>query len=280
MRVGSHPSLPELPEDDPVPEEPKLPTGKDFNHHPFGALKYAPVAGRPIISGIAPDDVVQGNLGDCFFMSSLVALARTKPKAIEDALKVNPDGSYTVTFRGPGGRPAPVTVDGAFPTKAGAQPFGRGLDKAELWPAIFEKAYAKWKGGYGVIDGGGFAKDALGALTGKPAHSRTLSTLSGEAAWKLVKDAVRAGQPVVTGTPDLKDLKKRTAGRPAMDGLIDGHAYALLDAYEKNGRRFVKLYTPLSPADAEEGTPGEPRTIELPFERWKAEFDDVAVGTV
>jgi len=262
----------------PAPE-PVLPRGKDFNGKPFGALRYAPISGRPIVAGVAPGDVIQGNLGDCFFLSSLVALAGTHPEIIERALSANANGTYTVTFHGPGGRPTSVTVDGTFPENArNEQTFGRGSTKSELWPAIFEKAYAQWKGGYSVLDGGGFAKDALRELTGKAARSRTLSNLSSDAAWKLVADAVRSKQPVVTGTPLQRELVKRT-GRADMAGLIDEHAYALVGAYEKGGKRFVKLFTPLSPADAGYSKTA-PRTLELPFEKWKRYFDDVAVGTV
>ena len=259
--------------------EPRLPRGKDLNGVKFPTLRYAPLAGQTIVSGVTSDDVIQGTLGDCFFLSSLAALAHVRPDLVDQAIRDNLDGTWTVTLYRTTGRAVDVRVDAAFPvTPAGDLPFARGLDPAELWPEVFEKAYAKLRGGYTVINAGGFASDALATLTGHAAHTHTLAALSDDAAWKILTDSLGAGLPVVTGTPFARELRKRT-GRPDMAGLIDDHAYALLHAYERGGRRFVILYTPLSPADAGYSKT-EPRTIELPLEDWRRFFDDVSVGTL
>src|SRR5437016_5761467 len=100
------------------PAEPRLPRGKDMDHHPFPNLHYAPFDGDLFVGGPAARDVGQGDLGDCFFLSSLVAVAATRPEVIKRAISKNVDGSYTVTFQEKtraGFRPVPVRVDAELP---------------------------------------------------------------------------------------------------------------------------------------------------------------------
>ncbi|MGH7295813.1 MAG: C2 family cysteine protease, partial [Polyangiaceae bacterium] len=234
--------------------------------------------GVSFVNGIAAENVVQGTLGDCFFLASLAAVARADPAAILNALVENPDGTYTVTLHGAGGRDVRVHLDAALPaTAAGDEPFGRSLTPGELWPALYEKAYAKLCGGYAVLNRGGLPDQALAALTGVRAHYRTLSTLSANEAWAMVTGALAARDPVVTSTPEARTLRSRT-GRADMAGLIDDHTYAVLDASVASGVRTLRLYSPLLPADVG-GPPAEPRAIDIAFDDWKADFDEIVVGS-
>src|SRR5947209_2152705 len=51
---------------------------------------YARAYGRLFVNGVGPRDVMQGALGDCSFVSSMIAVARTHPELIERALRANP----------------------------------------------------------------------------------------------------------------------------------------------------------------------------------------------
>lgn len=269
------------------PKDPRLPRGKDFNGKPFGNLHYAQVRGDVFVGGASPTDVGQGNLGDCFFLSSLVAVANTHPDVLKQAIAKNPDGTFTVTFKqkAPGGeKSVPITIDGDFPARLGGkQTFGKGLQKnadgPELWPALFEKAYAAFTGGYSTINQGGYADEALAALTGKKASRLTLAAQSPGKLWDTLCAATKAHQPVVTGTPSAAQLRRLT-GRADMDGLLDDHAYALLGVHEKNGARYVELYTPLSPTEGGNPAGGQQRTRTLPFDEYRRLFDDLVIGEV
>lgn len=88
------------------------------------------------LESIRPSDVRQGSANDCFFMGSLAAVAATKPSVIKDAIKQNPDGSYTVTF--PGAKDSPVHT----PPLTERELANYAKDSPDgVWPAVMEKAF-------------------------------------------------------------------------------------------------------------------------------------------
>jgi len=122
---------------------------------------YANFASDPLFSSSGPsaDDVDQGYIGDCWFLASLAATARTNPNAIRQAVVELGDGTYAVQFANPDGSMAYVRVDGDLPTASwgGLEYAGLG-DQNSLWVAIMEKAYATFRDGgpasYAALDGG------------------------------------------------------------------------------------------------------------------------------
>lgn len=101
--------------------------------------------------GPSMEDVNQGALGDCWYLASLMAVARANPSLIEEAITDNKNGSYTVRLYSDG-KPVYITVtDDEVYNKNGGRAFVRS---GERWPAIMEKALASYKGTYGAIEGG------------------------------------------------------------------------------------------------------------------------------
>lgn len=138
---------------------------------------------------IEPDDIKQGNLGDCYFLSALSSLAewpdRVRKLFLSDELQFH--GCYGVLFciRG---QFQNVIVDDAFPCHAGfggTPAFSRGHG-CELWVMILEKAWAKRYGNYHRIESG-MTSDCLAAFTGAPV--KTLSASDNDL-W----DQVRLGE--------------------------------------------------------------------------------------
>jgi WXG100 family type VII secretion target len=71
--------------------------GAPANGTASGGTPFARGAGDA--DDISPNDVSQGQLGDCFLMASLAAIAQSNPDMIRNMIKDNGDGSYTVTFK-------------------------------------------------------------------------------------------------------------------------------------------------------------------------------------
>lgn len=128
-------------------------------------------------NGMNEDDVEQGNLGDCYALSTLAALARdkdTKELLLKNITKVK-ENLYEVTVYvkeldkqgNPLGRIAKkVRVDTDFPVEATDKLAYAKARNQELWVVILEKAYAKAMGGYDNIESGK-GIEALAAFTGK-----------------------------------------------------------------------------------------------------------------
>ncbi|WP_164020207.1 C2 family cysteine protease [Pyxidicoccus trucidator] len=191
------------------------------------------------------NDVQQGQIGDCYLMTSMGAIARANPAALENMIK-GPDkeGAYTVTFHEKDWLGRDKTVDikvspemlldkNKNPIYAGT-PQDNG--KAELWPAVIEKAYAQWKGGYKDIVSGN-SSDAMEAITGKDSSSfnpdkATLADLD---------KRLKAGEALTAGThDDIKflgiDFKDGTDGAAYKDGrLVADHEYFITGVDTKAG---------------------------------------------
>ena len=271
--------------------EPPLPAGRDMDRHLFMGLHYRRYKGDLFVGRVSGSAVGQGDLGDCYFLSSLVAFANTDPRAVRRAIRDNGDGTYTVTFqeRKHGKvRPVRVRVDSKFPADLhGAQKFGKGLRTGphgqELWPALFEKAFAALRKGYVHINQGGDGGHALASLTGKPSKTLTPNRHSADALWRELVHAAKARDAMITGTPATRELEHRT-GRRDLAGLIEDHYYAVLGTVKRRGRRFVRLYTPLVDFTAAPvGTPSPrdnaQRKVELALEDYRRYFDELVVNS-
>ena len=92
-------------------------------------------------------DVNQGYLGDCYFVSSLGEVALKDPSAIENMISSNGNGTYSVRFF-VNGKPDYVTVNSQLPVMGGGYQWANGSrlefanGKTDDWVALIEKAYA------------------------------------------------------------------------------------------------------------------------------------------
>ena len=88
------------------------------------------------------NQVDQGSLGDCWFMSSLAALADKDPGAIERMVHDNGDGTYVVTLFVDGAWQS-IHVDGTMLLGSNGKPQFSGdgkFNNKALWPLLVEKA--------------------------------------------------------------------------------------------------------------------------------------------
>jgi Flp pilus assembly pilin Flp len=201
------------------------------------------VVGQGDGTAVHANDVSQGGLGDCYLIAALGAIAIQNRSVIEDAIRDNGDGTYTVTFHQRNDHPGwqfwksdydtvEITVNNEFATDANGNPVfakpgdGTGANR-ELWPMIIEKAYAQWKGGYQQIGHGGLPSDAMEALTGQP------STVGGDLSMEDMAEAFEDGQAISVWTGEAKG--------PLFDNgtLVGGHAYFVTNVDQANNRVTV-----------------------------------------
>lgn len=216
------------------PKQPKL----TEDSAKTGQVSWETKPGSLTVNGFGMDDAVQGQVGDCYFIAALASVAKTHPELLAKAVKTNRDGTYTVTFfenRKGVTKPVSVTIDGTFANRSGRLEYAAARETKELWPMIFEKAYATWKGGFDAIEAG-MSATALEALTGaKPEFFLVTSDSKPTDLFAQLQKATASGGCVVA-------LSK--PWDPAESGVVADHAYTLLGVEEENGQKRVSLRNP------------------------------------
>ncbi len=221
------------------------------------------VIGEGDFTIIHPNDVYQGNTGDCYLMASLAALAATNPDMIREMITVNADGTYTVRFfNEQTGKAEYVTIDPKdIPNKNGNLIYAGYGDNGELWPAIIERAYAEWIDERNIRDSswslfleklglegtndfklisGGLPQVALQHLTG--ANSVTFEPTSFSEA-DLLQNLME-GNPITLGTlqSDNPIINGNTIYGGNEGQLVPSHAYYITGYDAATG--LVEIHNP------------------------------------
>jgi hypothetical protein len=183
-------------------------------------ISYTDFSYRPLFSGAgpSPNDVYQGDLGDCYFLSTLSAIAKVDPAVIRKDIVNNNDGTYTVNFV-KGGTKDPVRVSADLPTWPDGELAYAGLGTGNsTWVAIMEKAFAEFRTKaktYASLSGG-WMSEVFGDLGIK--SQSTYMAASATALGKLVVTDLKANDAATFATGDT-----------IQDGasLIADHAYEI-----------------------------------------------------
>ncbi|EKD51517.1 MAG: hypothetical protein ACD_62C00241G0006 [uncultured bacterium] len=220
-------------------------------------LSYDKRVGSLILNGIEGDDVHQGQVGDCYFLAALSSLAETHPEFLEKNIQKNCDGTYTVGFHKithPDGcikydedgaytlgirTTKKITVDTELPKYGTQNLYARGESNNELWVALYEKAYAVYKGNdYDAIHRGNPAQ-AFYELVGVTSKTTTTSSCDADELYECLATAVKEGNPIVASSNDSADGTLVTA-----QNILCDHAYSVLGVKERNGTKYVQLRNP------------------------------------
>jgi len=115
-----------------------------------------------IVNGFGCNDIGQGSLGDCWFLSALSCVAFTKPDLLKKLfhpkiIDYNEKGLTIMRFF-KGGKNKICYIDDRFPCdKNGKSVFcdtGTENSITELWPIMLEKGFSKIHNSYESIEGG------------------------------------------------------------------------------------------------------------------------------
>jgi hypothetical protein len=133
------------------------------------ASGYANFSSDPLFSKTGPneDDIQQGGIGDCYFLSTLAALAKINPELIRQSIVSLGDGTYAVQFFSSAGVKNYLRIDGELPTTSwGGQAYDAVGAQNDIWAALLEKAWTYYRydqGSYDSINAGEMS-DASTAL--------------------------------------------------------------------------------------------------------------------
>lgn len=253
-------------------------------------------------NGVEPNDICQGNLQDCPFLSAVSSLA-TIPNLVT-CLFINEEKSrehcYGVYLR-INGRWRIILVDDFFPCYnfIGDNFAFTKTNGNELWVILLEKAWAKVAGSYaGII--GGHSHEIFDLICNGFPEIFNIKDYKEDQIWKKFEESLgkRNKDPnkiclMTTSTyGDVNTFKELS------NGLLSGHIYTLLDILQIGNEKLVKLRNPWgykeysgawSDFDANRWTPelkkkyrgdekidNDDGTFYIPFQEYLKYFEDFA----
>lgn len=197
-----------------------------------------------LFKGIEADDIKQGILGNCYFLSSIAAIAEFKERIenvfVEKSLSKNNQYQVKLIIQG---KPKIVIVDDYIPclknSKKAAFTHCRGADN-EIWVSLIEKAWAKINGSYAMTIAG-LPSEGMSTLTEAPTVTYIHKKYSTDQIWKILYDSDKKDYIICTCT-------RGDAGLDGVSidsvGLVPGHAYTIISLHEYKDLKLIKIRNP------------------------------------
>jgi hypothetical protein len=204
------------------------------------------VAGGDLfVNGAKGTDPKQGQIGNCYVPAGLAAVAFADASAIDELIRANGDGTYTVRFFDAATlTPHEVVVDRELYGTASRPRYGGaterdGRGQAEAWFSLVEKAYATWKGSYDVVARGGSVGQLQSEVLGRPNVEHWLAGRSVDEVYATLARGQAERRAMSAGTYGTKE-----AARYTNTGLYANHAYSVVGVRDDAGRMLVTLRNP------------------------------------
>lgn len=183
---------------------------------------------------IAPSNLKQGQLGDCYILGSMAVIA-SNPANIKRLLEDKGDSAEV--WLCDSGCWRLVRLKKTFPVSGSKPTFASSKDNC-IWQMVLEKAFACLYNGYDRLELG-HSSVALRELTGCATEYIELDDPN--AAWQSIKSHLASGN-IITGSSKVSGLSD--------NGITPKHCYSVLAAKEANvgGKtiRFIQLMNPVS----------------------------------
>ena len=200
-------------------------------------------------AAISPMDIYQGQIGDCFLLSSIGEIDLTSPSTIQNMISQNANGTETVTLyalqKVTIGHSTYYTLVASNQTVTNSFA-SYSVDNyasvdvvngvKEIWPQVLEKAFAQLGGGYSSIANGGSPVTAMEELTGKAA------TWYSPSQFGATQAQIVANFNYLTGQNDMIVLD--TAVSNSTYNLVGDHAYMFDGLVTQGGTTYVKALNP------------------------------------
>lgn len=250
---------------------------------PFGwftsdATKPGEQVGKSVMDDDAfdPDDVSQGQIGDCFMLSSIVSLLNTDDGDAFIRKNVRWDDTrngYWVTLY-ENGEPTEVFVDKVYGQGARQSDWQWLIfsgDKPSI-AALYESALQE-KYGYSYLDGG-VPADAMEAITGQSVN--VMDKGLGSTSFSVLRENLEEGGQVVLSSPRSGDNQitvQSPDGTERQVDIVSSHAYAVT-RIDADGNVWVR--NPWGPGNSADGG-GEFRVSADDAQRlfWRATYTNV-----
>ena len=192
----------------------------------FGSKNY-----QVFYEGIRPEDIIQGGLGDCYFLSAAAALCKY-PELVDKLFLIKTKSNehcYGCYFR-INGIWKLVLVDDYLPCYGnwGLNLSFTSTNGNELWVILLEKAWAKLNGCYAKVIGGE-ANEIFDVITNTYSEKIKIKRGQEDMIWNKYNEGQKKGYIMTAGTSgDTYNLDLEE------NGLVPGHAYTVIKVQEFN----------------------------------------------
>lgn len=199
------------------------------------------------VTGCDVTDPIQGALGDCYLIAALSSIAWARPYVIAE--RMFRDVDMIEFFQA--GKSIKIQITQLLPlsTPGYLYIYCRSSNTGEIWPALYEKAYAKWrtndpgdKPNYAPIAGGDPVA-ALSQLTGYTPYYVGNSGISGHDCWQKVRAnsiSAKTFNPMVAWTY----CKPPSGVNYDNAHLAACHAYSILGWEYFDNQEYIILRNP------------------------------------
>uniref|UniRef100_A0AC35U2M2 Calpain catalytic domain-containing protein n=1 Tax=Rhabditophanes sp. KR3021 TaxID=114890 RepID=A0AC35U2M2_9BILA len=195
-------------------------------------------------------DIIQGHLGNCWFLSALAVIAERK-ELLEKIMitKVYQQNGVYLLYLCIDGLWQSILVDDFLPCDKNSrkQVFAQAR-KNQLWIPLIEKAFAKVYGSYGKLTAGRTI-EGFSVLCGCPVKELDITSLKNEEngglemIWAKMASANEAG--FLLGASCGSRSNADNSAEYKRVGLLSNHAYSLLDCIAlPDGRRVLRVRNP------------------------------------
>ncbi|KAK7894293.1 hypothetical protein LTR67_006052 [Exophiala xenobiotica] len=239
---------------------------------------------RFYVDGVSYDDILQGSVGDCWFLAAISALGCNQEFidrvcVIQDqavgvyGFVFHRDGEWhqciiddKLYLRAPNYDESGDVVLGQYGVRRSNQEdqyqelFQRGSqalyfaqcrDQNETWVSLLEKAYAKAHGDYASISGGQTGEAIEDLTGGVTTEIYTTNVLDPDSFWtnELSRCGKTADFVFSCAAARWREWRPYHVANEKIreerrSGIVSQHAYAVLDTYEGHGQRLVKIRNP------------------------------------
>ena len=182
------------------------------------------------------EDIRQGKIGNCYFLSSLAAMT-DYPNLLAQVFKTKKQNEqcFWEIVLYINGKFQIVIIDDFIPvTKGTNEPYFSKPNNRELWVVLLEKAWAKINGGYVNIISG-WPCNVLNCITGFSTtfivHDNTTSKI--EEIFEAIDTFDKTNRILCSSTKGDEGLEAT--------GLVKGHVYIILGSVTLNGQNGTKV---------------------------------------
>ena len=193
-----------------------------------------------LVETITPNSIIQGHIGNCYFISALSALAEhpERIRRIFEEKSINPEGRYKLRIF-INGEYTRIHVDDNLPfNPAKSEIYFSKSKKSSIWVSLIEKAWVKVNRSY-VRTIRGTEKEALRFLTGAPCEYFLEREMEEEPTWRQILESADNKWTMCAATKRKEELEciynihniPPNIPTKAL-GLVSQHAYSITQAKE------------------------------------------------